>query len=111
MKKSVLFFVFTPLVFHSFFAWAAPAPPTSETISDEVVVTATRIGNLEYELTGDVTVISAAQIEASGARTVTEVLQQVPGPTSFKSRSKRSGGSRSCAEPAVCCTVTTQSAV
>lgn len=57
-------------------AFAAVAPVREE---DEVVVTATRIGNHEYELTGDVTVIGANQIESSGARTVTEVLQQVPG--------------------------------
>jgi iron complex outermembrane receptor protein len=62
-------------------AVAAPAPaakPSEDTLAP-VVVTATRIGNLEYELTGDVTVIGADQIEASGARTVAEVLELVPG--------------------------------
>ncbi len=82
MKKSTLLFVLASLICQPFFAWAEPSTASSsdsEKTTDEVVVTATRIGNLEYELTGDVTVISAAQIEASGARTVTEVLQQVPG--------------------------------
>jgi iron complex outermembrane receptor protein len=58
-------------------AYAAKMTETVE--ADPVVVTATRIGNREYELTGDITVIDAAAIEASGARTVAEVLQQVPG--------------------------------
>lgn len=61
----------------------APAPPAQAVPDpksmDPVVVTATRIGNQEYELTGNVTVIDAETIESSGARTVDEVLRQVPG--------------------------------
>lgn len=55
------------------------SPALEDGRESPIIVTATRIGNREYELTGDITVISAQEIEASGARTVAEVLQQVPG--------------------------------
>lgn len=45
----------------------------------KIVVTATRIGNYEYELTGDITVIDTDMIEASGARNVPDVLEYYAG--------------------------------
>lgn len=45
----------------------------------DLYVTATRIANYEYELTSDVTIIDTAMIDASGARTVPEALQQFAG--------------------------------
>ncbi|MFT5206426.1 MAG: iron complex outermembrane receptor protein [Candidatus Omnitrophota bacterium] len=46
---------------------------------DKVIVTGTRIANYAYELTGDMTVIDAEQISASGAHSVADVLEQVAG--------------------------------
>lgn len=45
----------------------------------KVVITATRIGQHDYKVTGDVTVIDREQIEASNARTLPDVLQDALG--------------------------------
>jgi iron complex outermembrane receptor protein len=81
MKKRSNLFASTIFVLGLVTPAAAPAASakTSDDALAPVVVTATRIGNREYELTGDVTVIGADQIESSGVRTVAEVLELVPG--------------------------------
>lgn len=59
---------------------ARPAGTPAAAKSEEpIVVTATRIGAYEYETTGDMTVIDAQAIEASGAHTVAEALSFYPG--------------------------------
>jgi iron complex outermembrane receptor protein len=46
---------------------------------DEVVVTATRIGQPPYKLAANVTVISREQIEASAAQTIPDILKEALG--------------------------------
>ncbi len=56
-----------------------PSKVVVEDKADKVIVTGTRIANYAYELTGDMTVITSEQIISSGARNVSEVLEQVAG--------------------------------
>jgi len=58
---------------------AASSAQTSAPVSESVVVTATLTEEEERELGSAATVITRERIEASGARTVVELLREVPG--------------------------------
>ncbi len=57
----------------------APAEASAGAPGDEIVVTATRLATPMREVASSVTVITAADIERKGAKTVAEALRDVPG--------------------------------
>lgn len=56
-----------------------PAQDTSVLVLDEVVVTAERVRHAVRDVAASVSVVTAADIERSGARTATDALAQLPG--------------------------------
>jgi vitamin B12 transporter len=63
----------------SVFTITSPAILLADEVDREVVVTATRVSTASEDVPNPVTVITAEEIEESGARTVAEVLESVPG--------------------------------
>ena len=73
-------FVFTSRVIASSLALAASCASFAQSVTlKPVVVTATRSATAADELVGDVSVIDRSAIEASTARTLSELLARVPG--------------------------------
>jgi vitamin B12 transporter len=66
------------LALHAAAASADDESPPSDTLS-RVIVSATRLPTPEDEVASSVTLITAADIEAEQARTLPDILQQVPG--------------------------------
>ncbi|SCK12041.1 TonB-dependent receptor [Vogesella sp. LIG4] len=73
-------------------ACAPAAMAATVTQLDEVVVTATRVADKASELPANVTVITAADIASSPARTVQELLSAVAGVHLFNMSGSASGG-------------------
>jgi vitamin B12 transporter len=66
------------LALHAAAALADDESPPSEAL-ERVIVSATRLPTPAYEVASSVTLITAADIEAEQARTLPDILQQVPG--------------------------------
>ncbi len=61
-----------------------------KTREEEVVVTATRIGEKKYKLASNVTVITAEDIEASNATSIPDILEQAAGVNVYDNNTTRS---------------------
>lgn len=85
-------FNYKPLAALVALACAQAALAAEVTRQDEVVVTATRVADKASELPANVTVITAADIASSPARTVQELLSTVAGVHVFNSSGSTTGG-------------------
>jgi iron complex outermembrane receptor protein len=81
MKKKLFSILLLAFVFQAVFAQEDGAVPPTEEPDDSLdfVITASRTREEANKVAGQVTVITAEDIAASGATTVTDVLQTVPG--------------------------------
>jgi iron complex outermembrane receptor protein len=86
MKKALLVLCIGA-IFQAVFAQEAPVSDKEDDVSLDFVVTAGRTPEEANKVTGQVTVITAEDIAASGATTITEVLETVPGIRFAKDRS------------------------
>jgi vitamin B12 transporter len=72
------FLVISPFALHAAVALGDGEAPPSDALA-RVIVSATRLPTPENEVASSVTLITAADIEAEQARTLPDILQQVPG--------------------------------
>jgi iron complex outermembrane receptor protein len=79
MKRKFFSILLLAFVFQAVFAQEAAAPDNEDDVSLDFVITAGRTPEEANKVAGQVTVITAEDIAASGATTVTDVLQTVPG--------------------------------